>query len=46
MFSGSLVALVTPMRSEGAIDFGALGRLIDWHAESGTSGVVVRRGAA
>ena len=41
MFSGSLVAIVTPMRPDGAVDFDAWGRLIDWHAEAGTSGVVV-----
>ncbi len=28
MFSGSIVALVTPMQAEGAVDFGAL-RLAD-----------------
>jgi len=41
MFSGSLVAIVTPMRSDGAIDHNAWERLIDWHIESGTAGVVV-----
>jgi 4-hydroxy-tetrahydrodipicolinate synthase len=41
MLSGSLVAIVTPMRSDGAIDHSAWERLIDWHIESGTSGLVV-----
>jgi 4-hydroxy-tetrahydrodipicolinate synthase len=41
MFSGSLVAIVTPMRGDGSIDHAAWARLIDWHIESGTSGVVV-----
>ncbi len=41
MFSGSLVAIVTPMRPDGAVDFDAWERLIDWHARSGTSGIVV-----
>jgi 4-hydroxy-tetrahydrodipicolinate synthase len=41
MFSGSLVAIVTPMRPDGAIDFEAWGRLIEFHAQGGTSGVVV-----
>jgi 4-hydroxy-tetrahydrodipicolinate synthase len=41
MFSGSLVAIVTPMRPDGAIDFEAWGRLIDFHAQAGTSGIVV-----
>ncbi len=41
MFSGSLVAIVTPMRIDGSIDLGAWERLIDWHIESGTAGIVV-----
>ncbi len=41
MFSGSLVAIVTPMFSDGAIDFEAWDRLLDFHARSGTAGVVV-----
>ena len=41
MFSGSLVAMVTPMRADGAIDHTAWERLIDWHIESGTAGLVV-----
>jgi 4-hydroxy-tetrahydrodipicolinate synthase len=41
MLSGSLVAIVTPMRSDGAVDHNAWERLIDWHIESGTAGLVV-----
>ena len=41
MFSGSLVAIATPMRPDGAVDFGAWERLVDFHAASGTSGIVV-----
>jgi 4-hydroxy-tetrahydrodipicolinate synthase len=41
MFAGSLVAIVTPMRGDGAIDFEAWERLLDWHARSGTAGVIV-----
>ena len=37
---GSLVALVTPMTSNGAIDWAALDGLVDWHLESGTHGIV------
>lgn len=37
---GSLVALVTPMKTNGEVDDGALDALIDWHLESGTHGVV------
>ncbi len=41
MFSGSLVAIVTPMLVDGTIDHEAWERLLDFHARSGTSGVVV-----
>ena len=41
MFSGSLVAIVTPMRLDGAVDFSAWERLVDLHIASGTSGIVV-----
>ncbi|WP_373079669.1 4-hydroxy-tetrahydrodipicolinate synthase [Zhongshania sp.] len=40
MISGSIVALVTPMHSDGSIDWQALARLIDWHVEQGTDGIV------
>src|SRR5262245_64456330 len=41
MFQGSLVAIVTPMRRDGAVDFDAWGRLLDFHLENGTNGIVV-----
>jgi 4-hydroxy-tetrahydrodipicolinate synthase len=41
MFSGSLVAIVTPMHADGGLDFSAWGRLIDFHIEHGSSGIVV-----
>jgi 4-hydroxy-tetrahydrodipicolinate synthase len=41
MFSGSLVAIVTPMRADGALDLAAWSRLIDLHLQSGTAGIVV-----
>lgn len=40
MFSGSLVALVTPMDSRGSLDWQALERLIDFHLDQGTDGIV------
>ena len=40
MFQGSLVALVTPMASDGALDMVALERLVEYHIESGTDGIV------
>ena len=33
---GSIVALVTPMLDDGAVDYAALRRLIDWHIAEGT----------
>ncbi len=39
MFHGSIVALVTPFR-DGELDFDALKRLVDWHVEEGTDGIV------
>ena len=38
---GSIVAIVTPMHSDGALDLPALDRLLQWHIESGTNAVVV-----
>jgi 4-hydroxy-tetrahydrodipicolinate synthase len=38
---GSLVAIVTPMREDGALDLDAFRRLIDWHIKEGTDGIVV-----
>jgi 4-hydroxy-tetrahydrodipicolinate synthase len=40
MFSGSIVALVTPMQTDGAVDFGALERLVDFHVDAGTNAIV------
>ena len=36
MFSGSLVAIVTPMRPDGRVDFEAWARLVDFHLQNGT----------
>jgi len=41
MFKGSIPALVTPMRQDGAIDLNAWDRLLDFHLESGSDAVVV-----
>ncbi len=40
MFSGSIVAIVTPMQADGAVDFDALDRLVEFHVENGTDGIV------
>ena len=37
---GSFVALVTPMHSDGSLDFHALKNLVEWHIKSGTTGIV------
>ena len=34
---GSIVALVTPMKDDGSVDYPALRRLIDWHIAEGTA---------
>jgi 4-hydroxy-tetrahydrodipicolinate synthase len=41
MFSGSLVAIVTPMHADGSIDLAAWDRLLAMHLDAGTSGIVV-----
>jgi 4-hydroxy-tetrahydrodipicolinate synthase len=41
MFSGSIVAIVTPMHADGSLDLPGLRKLLDWHVESGTSAVVI-----
>ena len=37
---GSLVALVTPLSSDGEVDYTALKGLVEWHIEQGTHGIV------
>ncbi len=39
MFKGSLPALVTPFKN-GAVDFDTLKKLVDWHVEQGSHGLV------
>src|SRR5262245_21891898 len=41
MSTGSLVAIVTPLREGGALDLAAFRKLIDWHGAEGTDGIVV-----
>jgi 4-hydroxy-tetrahydrodipicolinate synthase len=38
---GSLVAIVTPMQEDGALDLDAFRALLDWHIAQGTDGVIV-----
>ncbi|ETA52397.1 4-hydroxy-tetrahydrodipicolinate synthase [Ponticoccus alexandrii] len=39
MFKGSMPALVTPFKN-GAVDFDTLKRLVDWHVDQGSHGLV------
>jgi len=41
MLTGSLVAIVTPMLPDGALDYPRLKSLIDWHVAEGTDGIVI-----
>ena len=41
MLTGSLVAIVTPMLPDGALDFSRLKSLIDWHVAEGSDGIVI-----
>jgi 4-hydroxy-tetrahydrodipicolinate synthase len=41
MIQGSLVAIVTPMHADGRLDLPALRKLIDWHIDEGTDGIVI-----
>lgn len=40
MFEGSMVALVTPMKADGAIDWNALAALIEFHLDNATDAIV------
>jgi len=40
MFHGSLVALVTPMREDGSLDDEALAKLVEFHIDQGSDGIV------
>ena len=40
MFHGSMVALVTPMHTDGSVDFDSLSQLVEFHIENGTSAIV------
>ena len=40
MFKGSLVALITPMRSDGSVDEKAYAEFVEWQIKEGTDAVV------
>src|SRR6478735_624901 len=41
MITGSLVAIITPMREDGSLDLARFRSLIDWHVSEGTDAIVV-----
>lgn len=41
MLTGSMVALVTPMSDDGAVNYAELSALIDFHIEAGTEALVI-----
>lgn len=40
IFEGSAVALVTPMKADGAVDFKKIDELVEWHINEGTDAIV------
>ncbi|MGL5799174.1 MAG: 4-hydroxy-tetrahydrodipicolinate synthase, partial [Plesiomonas sp.] len=40
MFSGSIVALVTPLDQAGEVDYASLKKLVEYHINSGTNAIV------
>ncbi len=40
MFTGSIVALITPMQTNGEVDRDSLKKLVEYHINSGTTGIV------
>jgi 4-hydroxy-tetrahydrodipicolinate synthase len=41
MLSGSMVAVVTPMDADGAVNYRDFARLVDFHVEAGTQALIV-----
>jgi len=41
MFTGSMVAIVTPMTADGSLDWAAWDRLLDFHVREGSDAVVI-----
>ncbi len=40
MLTGSIVAIITPMREDGSVHYEQFQRLIDWHIANGTDAIV------
>ncbi len=41
MITGSIVAIVTPMHEDGSLDLNSLRKLVDFHVQEGTDGIVI-----
>jgi len=41
IFTGAAVAIITPMKEDGTVNYEEFGRFIDWQIESGTDAIVV-----
>lgn len=41
IFTGAGVAIVTPFKEDGSVDYDSLDRLIDFHCENGTDSIVI-----
>jgi dihydrodipicolinate synthase len=41
VFTGSGVALVTPMKPDGSVDYDKLGELVEFHIKNGTDAIIV-----
>lgn len=41
MIRGSIVALITPFKEDGSVNFEKLGELLEWQIEQGTDGILV-----
>lgn len=40
IFTGSGVAIVTPMNSDGSVNYDAFGKLLEFHVENGTDAII------
>ena len=40
VLEGSFVAMVTPFKSDGSIDYDRIAELVEFHISSGTNGIV------
>jgi len=41
MFTGSLVALITPMFNDGEVDYASLKQMVDYQLDNGTDGLII-----